>query len=257
MKVVLSFFQLIKIRMKQVSIAVIICMAFLCTSFSALFAQSEQEQRIQSSYILAFNRKASTGEVNYWITQGNLNMSQLLARHKDYIKSNPNIWDGIMNVSYTDAFGRPITDGEKKFHKPYPRTYFEMMNGHMDYLTKNASLYEGVIIESYKRAFGRKPSTDELNYWKGQTKCSFIWLFRAHTQFAATQRRSNVASLSGVTFVRVTPGLLKEVRSAAASMVAAGGGNLIGNDGSTMVAAGGGNLIGNDSAGLVAAGGGN
>ncbi len=245
-----------KTLMKQISIAVIICFVFLCTSFST-FAQTEQEQRIQSSYILAFNRKASTGEVNYWTTQGSLTVSQLLARHKDYIKNNPGIYDGIMNVSYTDAFGRPITDDERKYHKQYPRTYLEMMNSHMDYLTKNPSLYDAVIIESYKMALGRKPSNDESNYWKGQTKCSYIWLFRAHIQWAATQRRSNVASMSGVVKVSVTPGILQEVKLAAASLVAAGGGNLIGNDGSTLVAAGGGNLVGNDGASLVAAGGGN
>lgn len=221
------------------------------------FAQTEQEQRIQSSYILAFNRKASTDEVNYWKTQGNLNMSQLLARHKDYIKNNAGIWEGILRVSYTDAFGRTIESGEYQFHKQYPRTYFEMMNSHMDYLTKNPSLYDAVIINSYKRAFNRQPNNDELTYWKGQTKCSFIWLFRAHNQFAETQRRSNMASMKGVSFVVVSPSILKEVRTAAASMVAAGGGNLIGNDGSTMVAAGGGNLVGNDGASMVAAGGGN
>lgn len=243
--------------MKQISIAAIICISFLCTSFSTLFAQTEQEQRIQSSYILAFNRKASTGEVDYWKTQGNLSMSQLLARHKDFIKNNPNIYDGILNVSYTDAFGRVITDDERKYHKQYPRTYLEMVNSHMDYLSKNPSLYDEVIQRSYSQALGRKASDDELKYWRGQTKCSFIWLFRAHTQWSATQRRSNVASTSGVASVSVTPGILKEVKLAASSLVAAGGGNLIGNDGSTLVAAGGGNLVGNDGASLVAAGGGN
>ncbi len=242
--------------MKKISIAAIICMLLLSITFST-FAQTEQEQRIQSSYILAFNRKASTDEVNYWKTQGNLNVSQLLSRHKDYIKNNPNIFDGILNVSYTDAFGRTITNDEKAYHKQYPRTYLEMMNSHMEYLNKNPSLYDGVIIASYTRALNRKPNNDELNYWRGQTKCSFIWLFRAHNQWAATQRRSNLASMSGVAKVNVTPGILQEVRLAASSMVAAGGGNLIGNDGSTMVAAGGGNLVGNDGASMVAAGGGN
>ncbi len=242
--------------MKKISITAMICLVFLSISFST-FAQTEQEQKIQSSYILAFNRKASTDEVNYWKTQGNLSASQLLARHKDYIKNNPAIFDGILNVSYTDAFGRAITDDERKYHKQYPRTYLEMVNSHMEYLNNNPSLYDGVITQSYNMALGRKPSGDELKYWKAQTKCSYIWLFRAHLQWAATQRRSNVASMSGVASVRVTPGVLQEVKLAAASMVAAGGGNLIGNDGSTMVAAGGGNLVGNDGASMVAAGGGN
>lgn len=243
--------------MKRISIIAGICMLFLCTSFSTLLAQTEQEQRIQSSYLLAFDKKASTAEVNYWKTQGNLSVSQLLTRHKEYIANNPDIFVGILNRSYTDAFGRPITDDERNYHKKYPRTYLEMINSHMDYLNRNPSLYDEVIIQSYKSVFNKRPSNDELNYWKGQTKCSYIWLFRAHLQFAASQRRSNKASLSGVASVSVTPGILKEVKLAAASMVAAGGGNLIGNDGSTMVAAGGGNLVGNDGASMVAAGGGN
>ncbi len=245
--------------MKKISIAAIICILILCTS-SSIFAQaqlSEQEQRIQSSYITAFNRNASAGEVNYWKTQGNLSIPQLLARHKDYIKNNPGLWDGILNVSYTDAFGRPITDGEKNFHKQYPRTYFEIVNSHMEYLTKNPSLYDEVITRSYSRALGRNPTNDELKYWRGQPKTSFIWLFRAHTEWAATQRRSNVAATSGSPRVIVSPAVLNQLKSAVAGLVAAGGGNLIGLDGSTLVAAGGGNLADPGGAYMVAAGGGN
>jgi hypothetical protein len=244
--------------MKNISIIATLWVALLYTSLST-FAQallSEQEQRIQSSYIMAFNRNATKGEVDYWKTQGNLDMTKLLARHKDYIKRNPGLWEGILNVSYTDAFGRAITDGERNFHKQYPRTYFEMVTSHMDYLTKNPSVYDGVITNSYVRAFGRNPSNEELKYWRAQTKCAFIWLFRAHIEWNAT-KRANVASTSGVNKVFVSPALLTEVKLARASLVAAGGGNLIGNDGSTMVAAGGGNLVGNDGASMVAAGGGN
>ena len=81
-------------------------------------------------------------------------------------------------------------------------------------------------------------------------------MFRAHIEWSAT-KRANVASTSGVNKVFVSPAVLTEVKLARASLVAAGGGNLIGNDGSTLVAAGGGNLVGNDGASLVAAGGGN
>jgi len=240
--------------MKKIVSVVLLMLAI--SVFHPSFAQTEQEQRIQSSYILAFNKKATPDELNFWKTQGNLSVAQLLAKHKEWIKKTPSLWDGILRTSYTDAFGRTIQDGEYKFHIQYPRTYLEMMNSHMDYLNKNPSLYDNVIIESYKRVFGKPPITAELNYWKGQTKCSFIWLFRAHSQYASTQRR-NVASMTGVAYVRVTPAMLAEVRSAAAGMVAAGGGNLIGNDGGTMVAAGAGNLVGIDGASMVAAGGGN
>lgn len=128
-------------------------------------------------------------------------------------------------MSYTDALGRTAEGGELTFHKPYPRLYFEMMNAHMVYLSNNSGEYEKVIKASYSRVFGRQPTNEELNYWKSQSKCSFIWLFRAHAKYAETQRRTNAASLSGVKFVTVTPAILAEVRAAAASMVAAGGGN--------------------------------
>lgn len=71
------------------------------------FAQM-QEERIKASYLLAFNREATSGEVTYYKTQGNLTVLQLLERHKDWIKRNPGLWDGILRVSFTDAFGRTV-----------------------------------------------------------------------------------------------------------------------------------------------------
>ena len=224
-------------------------------SFSQVFAQ-DQEQRIQASYVMAFNKTASGGEINYWKTQGNLSIAQLLARHKEYIINNKDLWDGILRVSYTDAFGRPIESGEYNFHIKYPRTYVEMMNAHMQYLNQNPSLYDNVIRESYKSVFGRGPQDGELNYWRGQQKVAYIWLFRAHVQYAANSRR-NQASMSGVRTIPTTPGILSELRRAVVGLVGNDGASLIGNDGGTLVAAGAGNLIGNDGSTLVAAGGGN
>jgi len=48
-----------------------------------------------------------------------------------------------------------------------------------------------------------------------------------------------------------------DINAQSGRIIAAGGGNLVGNDGASMVAAGGGNLVGNDGASMVAAGGGN
>ena len=109
--------------MKKIVSMTLLMLAML--AFIPSFAQTEQEQRIHSSYILAFNRKASPDELKYWKTQGSLNVSQLLDKHKDWIKRNPSLWDGILRISYTDAFGRVINDGEYKFHIQYPRTYLD------------------------------------------------------------------------------------------------------------------------------------
>ena len=74
--------------MKNISIIATLWIAMLYTSLST-FAQallSEQEQRIQSSYIMAFNRNATKGEVDYWKTQGNPDMTKLLARPRITLK---------------------------------------------------------------------------------------------------------------------------------------------------------------------------
>ncbi|MEJ7611877.1 MAG: hypothetical protein WKF88_11935, partial [Ferruginibacter sp.] len=223
--------------------------------FTTVFAQ-DQEQRIQTSYILAFNKQATGGEVNYWKTQGNLSVAQLLERHKQYIAGNRDLWDGVLRVSYTDAFGRAIKDGEYNFHIKYPRTYVEMMSAHMVYLNQNPSLYDEVIRESYRAVFGRNPADGELNYWKGQQKVAWIWLFRAHKEYAASNRR-NTASMSGVKFIPVSASVMSETRRAVSNLVGNDGASLIGNDGGSMVAAGAGNLIGMDGSTMVAAGAGN
>lgn len=75
-----------------------------------------------------------------------------------------------------------------------------------------------------------------------------------------TARPRTLAPLSGIvvapaTLVAAGGGNLIGLDGSA--MIAAGAGSLIGMDGSTLVAAGGGNLVGNDGASLVAAGGGN
>ncbi|MEJ7611910.1 MAG: hypothetical protein WKF88_12100, partial [Ferruginibacter sp.] len=192
--------------------------------FTTVFAQ-DQEQRIQTSYILAFNKQATGGEVNYWKTQGNLSVAQLLERHKQYIAGNRDLWNGILRVSYTDAFGRGITDGEYNFHIKYPRTYVEIMSAHMVYLNQNPALYDEVIRDSYRYAFNKNATEGEMNYWRGQQKVAWIWLFRAHMDYAASTRR-NKASMSGVKFIPISSAVASETRRAVS--------NLVGNDGASL-----------------------
>ena len=255
--------------MKKIKITFIVCIVSFFSISQSLYAQSEQEQRIRASYILAFGKDASGGEVSYWKTQGNLSISQLITRHQQYFRQDANTRRTTIIRAYQDAMGRNPSEGEIAYWKNGVDTYTTLMNNHIQWLQGNPAEYENSIKRSYSYALNKVPTSAEINYWRNQGTISYLVLVACHKDY---QRRT--LSSSPINF-NASAGVEVKLSSAAIAKEAfqAVGGRLIGNDSAgligndsggiiaagagKMVAAGGGNMVAAGGGNMVAAGGGN
>lgn len=230
------------------------------TAFTA--RASEQTERIQASYLLAFGRPPSSGEINYWSQQGRLSVTDLVNRHRSYLRSDAATKRATIVKSYQDALGRNPTEAEIRYWSQGNNTYTELMKNHVQWLAGNPGEYEAVIKRSYHRVLNRAPSAAEVSYWKHQGTHSYAVLVGCHEQWkrqtqSKTSGNLQLASNSSLlTTVNVSPSVAAEARSAA-GVIAAGGGNVIAAGGGNVIAAGGGNVIAAGGGNVIAAGGGN
>ena len=240
--------------MKKISIAFLLGI-LICSFTIKSFAQ--QDQRIHAAYMLAFGRDASQGEVNYWLTRGNLSVSQLVDLHKQYLSQDDYTHRTTIDRAYQDAMGRHATESEINYWKTGVDTYTALMRNHVQWLQGNPAEYENVIKRSYQYVFGRQPNSGELNYWKGQPVYSYVMLVGQHQDY---QRRNiakessanqvNLKNAPSLVTVFLSPAIGAEalraaglVSQGAGNLVSQGAGNLITNDGGSLVAAGAGNLV--------------
>jgi len=243
--------------MKKLIIATLMCVALLSTSFSTLFAQTEQQQRIRTSYMLALGKDATSGEVTYWSGQGNLSIAQLIERHRQYYKANPSFQRELITRSYIAAFGRNPSEGEIKHWLPGNQTYTDLVKGHVIYLVSNSAEQTSAINRAYHTVLSRKPTAQELGAGLASGGLSYLfwvgWLQDArHPSGTNSITFGNAPILIGVP---VSAGIAAEAKSAAG--LAAGGSNMVAAGGGNMVAAGGGNMVAAGGGNMVAAGGGN
>lgn len=218
-----------------------------------------QRERVQASYVLAFGRAASEDEIKYWVGQNPKSVSELVSRHKQYLKQEAGTQTNTIKRSYVDALGRNPKDAEIKHWAAGNDSYTELMQKHIDWLGGNPAEQEAVIKRSYQLVFGRQPKPAELKYWQGQGVLSYAVLVGCHEDFkransATTEKVSGSATLSPnskyLTTVTVSTSIASEAKALLRSasnygIVAAGAGNIVGNAGSNygIVAAGAGNLV--------------
>ncbi len=219
-------------------------MLFLSLLTSAVTAQSKDEI-IHGSYFVAFGRFANSGEVTYWRKNvGNRSIQQMVANHKDYIRSNQTEREQAVKRSYMDAFGWQPSADELRYWSGQNKTYGEMMTNHVNnWLNVYADKKELVIKQSYYKVFGRNATAAELKYWKGQPTYSFVQLVATHTTWK--QKNQSSSSVTGVNPNINANGISTAGLSpqAISGVVAAGGMNVIAPGGGNVVAAGGMNVI--------------
>ena len=228
-------------------------------SFATAFAQSEQQQRIAASYIIVFGRPANQGEINYWLSRGNLSASQLIDNHRQYLMQDAGTHSTTISRAYQDAMGRNASQSEIAYWSKGNDTYSGLMKNHMDWLKGNPAEYEKTISRSYQFVFGRAASADEIKYWKSQGTLSYLVLVACHQDYQRRNSRSNTLMLqnsSAMTSVAVSSAIAQEFRNAA-GIVAQGGGNIVAQGGGNIVAQGGGNIVAQGGGNIVAAGAGN
>ena len=239
--------------MKKISIAFLLGI-LICSFTIKSFAQ--QDQRIHAAYMLAFGRDASQGEVNYWLTRGNLSIAQLIEFNRQGLSQYPDLHRQTIIQAYIDAFGRNPKQDELNTWMKTRDTYTEIMKSHIAYLVAGyGDEYTNVIKRSYQYVFGRQPNSGELNYWKGQPVYSYVMLVGQHQDY----QRRNIAKESSANQVNLnnSPSLVTVSLSPAIGAEASRAAGLVSQGGGNLVSQGAGNLITNDGGSLVAAGAGN
>jgi hypothetical protein len=221
-------------------------LAFIVLALASFSAQAQsKDEVIHGSYIVAFGRAATSGELQHWRQYvGGSTVQQMVENHRNFIKTNPYEREQTIRRSYMDAFGwQPSTD-EVKYWSGQNKTYGELMTNHVgNWLGVYPDKKELVIKQSYYKVFNRNATAAEVKYWMGQTTCSFVQLVAMHTTWKQQNQQSSSTT-------RVKPNLnTPSVSSAAFSspaisqVIAAGGGNVIAPGGGNVIAAGAGNVV--------------
>ena len=242
--------------MKKLSVAALLCVVFLFGSFSKLFAQTEQEQRIRSSYMLVFGRDASAGEVTYWKGQGNLSVAQLFEKHRQYFKANPGVHRELIVKSYLAAFGRNPSEQEINFYINGTQTYTELVKGHIDYLVRYTPENEMTINRAYQYVVHRKATPQEIGYGVASGGLTYLFWVGWLQDPSHGKGSINVNNAPILSSLQVSPNVAAEARTAS-GLVASGGGNLVAAGAGNLVASGAGNLVASGAGNLVASGAGN
>jgi len=223
----------------------------------------ERTERIQASYLLAFGRKATQSEVNYWLGQPDKTITEYLTNHRQFANSDKGTMKALIIKSYKDVLGREPTSSEVNYWMNKNMLYVDLTKNHVQWLAGNPSEYENVIRRSYQAILNRQPDAGEINYWKSQGTLSYVVLLscheewkRANGQTAKKTSGSNSisSSSSSLQTYLLSNKVANEVKIAtginnSGNVIAPGGGNVIAAGGGNVIAAGGGNVI--------AAGGGN
>lgn len=229
--------------LRKWSFGLLALLALSLCAFSA-GAQSKDEV-IHGSYIVAFGRAATSGELQYWRQNvGNRTIQQMVENHRNFIRSNQYEREQTIRRSYMDAFGWQPSADEVKYWSGQHKTYGELMTNHVNnWLNVYADKKEHVIKQSYHKVFNRNATAAEVRYWMGQPTCSFVQLVAMHTtwkqqnqQGSKTTRVNSNLNTSAVSSADFSS-------SAISGMIAAGGSSVIAPGGGNIIAAGGGNVV--------------
>lgn len=227
-----------------------------------------KKERIQSAYMLAFGRKATSGEENYWTSQPDKTLSAYLDNHRSFAYNQDEATrKAIITKSYLDILGRNPTTQEIQYWLPQRKLYYELTQNHIQYLVTNPSEYEKVIQRSYTAVLKRNADAGEITYWKSIGTLSYAVLLSCHYEWkkrngAAAKKTSGQNNVSEdgnyLQTVPVSSSIANEIKAAAGgNVVAPGGGNVIAPGGGNVVSPGGGNVIAAGGGNVIAPGGAN
>lgn len=259
---------------------VVAVLAITTASYVPAFAQTMAEARIIYAYMGLHGRKPDTKDLQRYTARNFRNLRETYDAIKRDLNASANYDDPkayakkiMIMKCYRDALAYNPSVDEVKYwlSRTDNDSYSALFDNHMNYAN---NIYDAVINNAHRNTVYRDATPQEMAYWKDKSKSGKIPAYIIEGYIKSRQQKGGYKlqglgdALGGLfsSFVNffIVP---REVQAEAvqtglppanfagnleetlARMVAAGGGNLVGNDGASMVAAGGGNM--------VAAGGGN
>lgn len=221
-------------------------LAIFTVAVSAETEELRQQDRVAASFMLALGRAPSPGEISEWAEQGARSISDLLALHRERLRSDTSMERAVNERAFQDAYGRAPDEGEiKTFSSDADSTYTDLMKSHIQRLADNPAEYEKVIQRAYQFVIRRGAYAEEIDYWKQKDTLSYVllvgcvedWARRNQPGLMVTAGTPTISVNSEfLTTVRLSPAIAAEARDAVGlapaddtghHLVAAGAGNVV------------------------------
>lgn len=206
---------------------------------------SEQRERLEASFMIAYGRLPSTSEIDLWAKRDASSLPELVASHRKQLETDESGRAATMDRAFRDAFGRPPAPGELDASSGGNDLYFDLMAGHIGRLAEQPSEYEEVIQRAYRFVIRRDAYPEEIDYWSQRETISYVLLVGCVEDWAR-RNQPGLMVTSGVPTISINCDHLSTVRlspAVAAEARAAVGLPSAGNGGTHIVAAGAGAVV--------------
>lgn len=229
---------------------------------TAFGAPSIQSERIGAAYVLAFGRAPTLQEIADGEKQGDLGVSDLLARLQSRLQSDASLQRAVVLKAGVDAFGRSPTKSEMEGASAGVTTYTELMKRHVAWIATHPADYEQILERAYQRVVRRAVYASEIAYWKKYDTLPYVLLVgciedwgrrNAPGLMETTGTPTMSVNSRYVTTIALSPNVAAEVRLAA-GLPLAGDAAFAAALGHNLVAPGAGNIVTTGHMHLVAAG---
>jgi hypothetical protein len=191
---------------------------------TAVLAQPvEQQARVAASFVLALGRTPTAGELDQWVGQGSLPISDLVSRHRRNLQADPAARRAVVQKAAIDAFGREPAAGDVEAARA-DAIYVDLVQQHLAWLADHPAEYEQVAHRAYRLLLERDAYAVEIEYWKRQPPLSFALLVACVEDWARRNRPGLMATAGTaaasvnseyLAAVRLSPAVAAEARLAA------------------------------------------
>ncbi len=211
--------------------ALLLAISFVAAAPWVAHAQpAAQDERVAASFVLALGRTPAAAELSQWTAGAPASIADLLARHRQRLRSDRAAARDAATRASVDALGRPPAQGDPAAPAGGD-AYVDAMKRHLERLAGQPAEYEQVLHRAYRLVLARDPYDVEIAYWKRQPVLSYAllagcidnWGRRNQPGLMATTGVATVSINSPyLVAVRLSPAVAAEARMAAG--LAPGGG---------------------------------
>jgi len=143
---------------------------------TASAANSTQSERIGAAYVLAFGRAPSPQDFTDGEKQGEVAVSELLARLQARLPNDVNLQRAVVVKAGVDAFGRLPTKSEMETPSGGVTNYTELMKRHLAWIAAHPAEYDQILERAYQRVVRRSVYPNEIAYWKKRDTLPYVLL---------------------------------------------------------------------------------
>jgi hypothetical protein len=153
--------------------SVVILAVLVCSWPAPAGAQSPApNERVAASFLIALGRTPTPAEAGQWAKDGSGSVSDLVSRHREQLRVNPESARTVAVKARHDALGIDTATGSAVAGA----TYMEQVQRHLDSLGTQPTAYEQVLNRAYQTVLSRNAYTEEVEYWRKRPVVSYTML---------------------------------------------------------------------------------